>query len=152
MPAGSKPGEYRGGRKKGTPNKATWRVEEILQRRGVNPHDAMCDIVLGNVQCNVCRGALETTVILTAGSHTKECKRNMKQTQNDSCICDGVAMRRCESCSGTGYEKISPELRGKMAAELAQYVAPKRKAVEVTGADGGPVDHRMEVVFVAAKK
>ena len=30
-------------------------------------------------------------------------------------------------------------LRGKMYAELAQYVAPKRKAVEHSGNDGGPV-------------
>jgi len=28
--------------------------------------------------------------------------------------------------------------------ELAQYVAPKRKAVEVTGADGGPVEHSLD--------
>jgi len=28
-------------------------------------------------------------------------------------------------------EKNSPELRGKMYSELAQYVAPKRKAIEV---------------------
>jgi len=29
----------------------------------------------------------------------------------------------------------SPELRGRMFAELAQYVAPKRKAVEIEGGD-----------------
>jgi hypothetical protein len=33
----------------------------------------------------------------------------------------------------------SPELRGRMYAKLAQYVAAKRKAIEVTGEDGGPV-------------
>jgi hypothetical protein len=33
-------------------------------------------------------------------------------------------------------EKHSPELRGRMYAELAQYVYPKRKAVEHTGAGG----------------
>lgn len=36
--------------------------------------------------------------------------------------------------------KSSPELKGKMLAELAQYVAPKRKAVEVTGNEGGPIE------------
>lgn len=30
-------------------------------------------------------------------------------------------------------EQNSPELRGRMFAELAQYVAPKRKAVELSG-------------------
>lgn len=39
----------------------------------------------------------------------------------------------------------TPELRGRMYAELAQYVAPKRKAVEHTGQDGGPVQHAVSV-------
>lgn len=33
----------------------------------------------------------------------------------------------------------SPELRGRMMAELAQYLYPKRKASEVSGPDGGAV-------------
>lgn len=32
-----------------------------------------------------------------------------------------------------------PSLRGKMFAELAQYLHPKRRAVELSGPDGGPV-------------
>lgn len=32
-----------------------------------------------------------------------------------------------------------PELRARMFSELAQYIAPKRKATEITGAEGGPV-------------
>lgn len=31
-------------------------------------------------------------------------------------------------------------LAGQMYKELAQYVAPKRKAIEVTGADGDPIE------------
>ncbi len=30
-------------------------------------------------------------------------------------------------------------IRAQMFKELAQYVAPKRKAIEVTGEDGGPI-------------
>jgi hypothetical protein len=33
----------------------------------------------------------------------------------------------------------APELRGRMYAELAQYVAPKRKALEHSG-DGGMIE------------
>jgi len=40
----------------------------------------------------------------------------------------------------------SLELRGRMYAELAQYVAPKRKAVEVSGP--GP-DGAIQLVWVA---
>jgi hypothetical protein len=37
-----------------------------------------------------------------------------------------------------GDTKNTPELRGRMYAELAQYVYPKRKAVEHSGAEGQP--------------
>src|SRR5690348_14414466 len=33
----------------------------------------------------------------------------------------------------------TPELRGKMFSELARYIHPQRKAVELTGPAGGPV-------------
>ena len=63
------------------------------------------------------------------GSHSEECK---KQPQ-DVCTCEGIGTRVCESCYGTLFEACSPELRGKMNAELAQYIAPKRKALEISG-------------------
>ena len=37
-------------------------------------------------------------------------------------------------------ETASLELRGRMNAELAQYVYPKRKAIEHTGLGGAPID------------
>jgi hypothetical protein len=39
-------------------------------------------------------------------------------------------------------------LAGQMYKELAQYVAPKRKAVEHTGLDGGPIETRSKVLTV----
>jgi len=36
-------------------------------------------------------------------------------------------------------EESSKELKAQMHKEVAQYVAPKLKAMEITGADGGPV-------------
>ena len=45
---------------------------------------------------------------------------------------DKLLERTCESCYGSGKEKISPELKARMYAELAQYVRPKRKAIEHT--------------------
>src|SRR5438128_8957355 len=37
-------------------------------------------------------------------------------------------------------ERHTPELRGKMFSELARYVYPQRKAVELSGADSEPVE------------
>ncbi len=42
-------------------------------------------------------------------------------------------------------------LAGQMYKELAQYVAPKRKAVEVTGKDGESLLEGITVQFVNAK-
>lgn len=45
-----------------------------------------------------------------------------------------------------------PELRGKMFAELAQYVWPKRRAMEHMGKDGGPMAHSISIEFVPANE
>jgi hypothetical protein len=44
----------------------------------------------------------------------------------------------------------SLELRGRMNAELAHYVFPKRKAVEHSGAGGGSVLSDVKVILVPA--
>jgi len=50
---------------------------------------------------------------------------------------------KCDPITGMALiamdESVPINIRARMYQELAQYVAPKRKAVEVTGADGGPV-------------
>lgn len=71
---GSRPGEHRGGRKKGTPNKGTVDIQERLARLKCDPIEGMAKIAAN--------------------------------------------------------PKITPELRGRMYAELAQYVAPKLRASE----------------------
>jgi hypothetical protein len=54
-----------------------------------------------------------------------------------------LAALGCDPIAGMALiamDTASPlELRGRMYSELAQYVAPKRKAVEMSGPDGGPV-------------
>ncbi len=52
--------------------------------------------------------------------------------------------------AGRSMEEGELQLAGQMYKELAQYVAPKRKALEVTGKDGGPMQSRWEVEFINA--
>src|SRR6266850_3764513 len=80
---GSKPGERRGGRQKGTINKSTASVQETLRRLKCDPIEGMARLALD--------------------------------------------------------DKNSAELRGKMFGELAQYLWPKRKAVEHSGPGGTPI-------------
>ena len=91
MPRGRAPGEKRGGRQKGTPNKATADVVARLADLGCDPIEGMALIALDPTN--------------------------------------------------------PPELRGKMFAELAGYVAPKRKAIEHL-AEGSAL---MGVVMIPAK-
>lgn len=84
MARGSKPGEKRGGRKKGTPNKKSKKAEEQILEL-CNPFEEMVRLARlaeDNQEYNTAIGAYK---------------------------------------------------------ELAQYIAPKRKAVEVTGENGNPI-------------
>ena len=80
---GAKPGERRGGRQPGTPNKRTADVAEKLAALGCDPIAGMATIAM-----------------------------NIKNPV---------------------------DLRGRMYAELAQYIAPKRKALEHSG-DAGMIE------------
>ena len=84
MPAGSKPGEHRGGRVAGTPNKVTQesvdRIDSVMKKHDCDPLEAM--ILIGK-----------------------------------------------EAWSGGDLK-----LAGQMFKELAQYVAPKRRSIEIRGA------------------
>ena len=80
---GSKPGQRRGGRCKGTPNKKTLAVAEVLGELGLDPIKQMGQIAMD--------------------------------------------------------ERVEVSIRVQVLKELCQYIAPKRKAVEITGEDGGPL-------------
>src|SRR5829696_6196646 len=69
-----------------------------------------------------------------------------KKTQT---VADTLAELGCNPIEGMAKiamdEQAELGLRAQMYKELAQYVAPKRKAVEVTGEDGGPVKTEITV-------
>ena len=144
-------GKKTGGRTKGVPNKDAVSLQEKLSRVGCDPILGMATIALNNLPCGVCRGEGRTRYGLPEGQHT-ECddalcldNRAKDQPAKDFwCVwCSNTGMRNigtrtCQSCYGTLFEACSPELRGKMGAELAQYVEAKRKAIEVSGTLGTP--------------
>lgn len=125
-----KPRPENAGRKKGTPNKKTQAIQDILDRMGCNVFEGMAKIAMGRIPCGTCHGKGKTPVKALDGTHYD---------------------RVCESCYGSLLEKVTPQTRANMYAELAQYIAPKRKAIEHTGADGGPLNHKLEVEFVKPK-
>lgn len=105
MSRGAKPGERRGGRTKGTPNKRTLAtigfVEAITQ---IDPLQFLADVVNDDVS------RVKPKIITM----------------------DGVLVE---------LPSFTFEHRMKAAVELAQYLHPKRKAIEHSGPDGGPIEH-----------
>ena len=59
-------------------------------------------------------------------------------------IAETLAKLSCDPIEGMVLiaqdDKNRPELRGRMFAELAQYVYPKLRAIELSGPGGGPVE------------
>lgn len=93
-------GKKTGGRKKGTPNKATQDVITLLESLKCDPIEKLAR------------------------------------------ICNGEKIK-CGFTTLVGYQEIEVrptlEQQYKAAAELAQYIAPKRKAVELSDPDGKPL-------------
>lgn len=132
-------------RQVGTPNKRTQETAEKLARLGCDPITGMAHIAMNKLPCGVCRGELKTRYKLAEGVHTPECRQTLGPC--GPCTCEGVGTRICQSCYGSGWEACSPELRGKMYAEIAQYVLPKRKAIEHSGIDGEDIGVKLVVEF-----
>lgn len=106
------------GRPKGALNKRRG-AREACESLGVNPFEYMALVVKGDVPCNVCRQHLKTTV--RASRHGREHERN------------------CQSCKGDGWEKLSPDFRGRMAEALGRYLEPQMQSIQHTGREGGPI-------------
>lgn len=112
----------------------------LMQRLKCDPIKGMALIALNQVPCGLCRGKLRTRYKLPEGSHAAGC-------DPEKCTCEGIAERTCLSCYGSGWEAISPDLRGKMFAELAKYKHPQLKQVEHTG-EGAPGGQRTQINIV----
>ena len=117
---GGKPGP---GRPKGTGTPGPrGEIARLLKRLKLNPIEGMARLAMGPIPCNVCAGGM-------IGRMVKDPKTgNAKKVSTP-----------CDVCKGTGFIAASPTQRADLMKELAQYTAPKRKATEVTGEDGGPL-------------
>lgn len=150
-------GKKTGGRTRGTPNKLTEAVQDTLRRLGCSPIEGLALISLRRVSCGTCidedgEPTGMTRYIMPEGKHAAKCKApNGSPHLSDRCTCEGIGERTCLSCFGTLRERIGADLKFKADAELAQYVAPKRKAIEVTGEDGSAVQVEHRVIFIGNK-
>lgn len=126
-----KPRPEGAGRRKGTPNKSTQTIKDRLAEMGCDYLEYLALTVMNKIPCAVCRGAGKTKFQPRGG-----------QTFS--------GVRTCQSCWGSGMERIEPRQSAWAAAELMSYCEPKRKAIEVTNPDG-TLRPTWEVVIVGEK-
>ena len=75
-----------------------------------------------------------------------------RKTQEISAMLESLSCNPIEGMAQIAMnEAHSPELRGRMYAELAQYIYPKRKAVELKGDPAPPPQSKLVVEFVRAR-
>lgn len=144
------------GRPKGSLNRKTEDIREKLKRCDADPIIGMAQIAKNNLPCGVCSGEGKTRYNLPE-EQQHECDQCKPGAKRAKCLwCSGtgiktIGVRTCQSCYGTLFEACSPDLRGRMFAELAQYVESKRKAIEVSNPDG-TLTPRVEIVYVEAPR
>lgn len=107
------------GRPKGSVNRATADVQARLAALDCDPFEGMALLSRPSMECRRCKG--KKTILI----HDEP--------------------MGCPVCNASGEELIPLEIRSSMFKELAQYVAPKRKAIEHSpGGDGA--GFRIEIV------
>jgi hypothetical protein len=124
------------GRPAGSKNKLTLDAIAKLDALGCDPLEGLAKIALGDVPCPTCHGELRARYSIGPGGFYLDPDDGQERT--------------CRTCFGSGKEPITPELRGKVLAELAGFVAPKLKAVDHSSNDGSlsPAVTAIRVEFV----
>ena len=123
MPRGSKPGEHRGGRRKGTPNKATAARQAEVAATGRTP----LEVMLENMRFAHATAAEWSAKILDPDVLIPERLDVLKKVME--------------------WRQIAQEC----AKDAAPYVHPKLASVEYGGNDKKPVQMKMTIEFVRAK-
>lgn len=118
---------------------------DILAALGVDPVTANALISLGDVPCGVCHGKGKTKYQPKTRTLDDGAKYQVAEDPDGS-------ERVCQSCWGSGKERISPELKFKANDMLAKYVHPTLKQMELSGPNGGPMSMSLADVVRARRE
>jgi len=124
MPRGSIPGERRGGRQKGTPNKSTVRVRERLDALGVDPIEGLARLAKQAEQEG--DRQLAATCYKTLAEYCEPKRRAIEYTEQGGAVTDPLELeQRMNTAIREHVSRLS-------AAELAKVVDPATLA-QLTG-------------------
>ncbi len=110
-----------------------------LEDLGYDPEQAMWEIARGEMQCLTCFGACETRYVSVDenGSRQRDEQGNLK-----------FNVRLCESCLGTGRERMHVADVLKARTSIFDKIVPSLKQVDHSSTDGSMTPKRYELHFV----
>lgn len=94
------------------------RIANKLDEMGVDPITGLALLGWMREKCAPCRGK---------GKVAKDANKKLSKSN---------PLVQCTFCHGTTFEYIPPELRARCRMDLANYLFPKRKAIEVADSGG----------------
>lgn len=129
-----------GGRRAGIPNKL--KRDSLLKKceeAGYNPEDAMLEIAKGELECLTCFGNTETRYVVVDefGTRQREADGKLKWK-----------LRLCESCLGTGRERMHVTDVLKARTSIFDKIVPSLKQIDHSSTDGSMTPKRYELHFV----
>lgn len=121
-------GKKTGGRKRGTPNKKSRDVLERLEDLKSDPLGGLAEFATGAATCHTCdaKGKVSidqyyTTMRITMDEEIKQLSPEQRSEPQYT----------CPLCRGTKHRALEDQLVLRARSELMQYIAPKRKAMDI---------------------
>jgi len=113
------------GRPKGSKNKRQGGIADKLRALDCDPIEGMARLASGQIDCLHCddKGMMTLLACML-----------LINSRIDSDAMPALSKQTvvCPICSGTKKEYVQHKTRGDMFKELAQYIAPKRRSIEVS--------------------
>jgi len=123
-----KGGAKAGGRRKGSPNKKSIEIAGQLEAYGLDPLEGLVAFATGRIICTHCNAAGKVSI---------DQYYNLKRIAMSEAHQEMTAAKRsvigtkCPSCAGTKKRPVDDGLQLKSLTEIMQYIAPKRKAIDL---------------------
>ena len=119
-----------GGRQKGTPNAKTKGILAKLKELDCDPIVGMAMMAKGEIPCINCNDDGKMSLLAVMRAFGIKPEEELIKGFSETLI-------QCPMCDGSKTERVGQKIRSDMYKELANYVAPKRKSLEVSGHLGG---------------
>lgn len=119
------------GRKKGTPNKKNTDVAEHIEALDCDPFEGMVLMSQGRTDCTACDAVGKVTLAQFYSLIDQKLPKTMVEDVY-SLMFAAESKVSCPLCGGLKTQHVDVKIRADMFKELAQYIAPKRRAIEVS--------------------